>query len=209
MCGGTLPGQIGAAAPHGLSPRVRGNRRLRPRRRTLLGSIPACAGEPVWTRKPPQIRAVYPRVCGGTYSPFCPLRAPGGLSPRVRGNLLHLQQQVARAGSIPACAGEPRWRSRRRPGNGVYPRVCGGTRLSPHAAPFGRGLSPRVRGNRNRPQPAGLGLGSIPACAGEPRSLVMLTGVSGVYPRVCGGTSKGSQIGDIWAGLSPRVRGNH
>ena len=55
----------------------------------ISGSIPACAGEP---RMGADVRTqdkVYPRVCGGTVY-FCndppPLR---GLSPRVRGNLMH------------------------------------------------------------------------------------------------------------------------
>ena len=32
--------------------------------------------------------------------------------------------------------------------------------------------------------------------------------LSGVYPRVCGGTLNGSTIATVEAGLSPRVRGN-
>ena len=50
------------------------------------------------------------------------------------------------------------------------------------------GLSPRVRGN-HRPLHVGAAVvGSIPACAGEPRLELGVLGRGRVYPRVCGGT---------------------
>ncbi len=50
--------------------------------------------------------------------------------------------------------------------------------------------------------------GSIPACAGEPRSRRQPRRISRVYPRVCGGTMEESRILQEYDGLSPRVRGN-
>ncbi len=49
---------------------------------------------------------------------------------------------------------------------------------------------------------------SIPACAGEPSSIVGFGSGDRVYPRVCGGTRRdaGRHLG--LHGLSPRVRGN-
>ena len=89
---------------------------------------------------------------------------------------------------IPACAGEPHSGQAVRPGQKVYPRVCGGTTWAPGQACNQLGLSPRVRGN----QCGCRGLvgpdGSIPACAGEPN--LERTGSSSLQ------------------GLSPRVRGN-
>ena len=57
---------------------------------------------------------------------------------------------------------------------------------------------------------SGLGglRGSIPACAGEPRESSFGQPLSGVYPRVCGGTPAGMMPMNTAAGLSPRVRGN-
>ena len=49
---------------------------------------------------------------------------------------------------------------------------------------------------------------SIPACAGEPDSLVSPAIVGEVYPRVCGGTIYALVSHAIHNGLSPRVRGN-
>ena len=66
VCGGTVGALCQCAKPYGLSPRVRGNRADRIEIGEPLGSIPACAGEPL--DKPMVYRrtAVYPRVCGGT-----------------------------------------------------------------------------------------------------------------------------------------------
>ena len=147
-------------------------------------------------------------MCGGT--PTCPAATPnrGGLSPRVRGNPSRLRGLATCLGSIPACAGEPRRRHCRQPANGVYPRVCGGTCPSATQPADRMGLSPRVRGNhRHRPHPGALG-GSIPACAGEPLSVVAASGHRKVYPRVCGGTGRLYNAGRTLLGLSPRVRGN-
>ena len=127
VCGGTCPACWDGPGRSGLSPRVRGNRRggvvalsgpgLSPRvrgnhalpfpRERQCRSIPACAGEP--SPLPPLVAAwsVYPRVCGGTFAGPGVSIAHEGLSPRVRGNLGGADGHHRRAGSIPACAGEP------------------------------------------------------------------------------------------------------
>ena len=66
VCGGTSLASPGTATRRGLSPRVRGN--LSPFKCPAgsLRSIPACAGEPSITSPSHVVRAVYPRVCGGT-----------------------------------------------------------------------------------------------------------------------------------------------
>ena len=71
---------------------------------------------------------VYPRVCGGNKGEWRCRPCAKGLSPRVRGKRRYPGLAAARAGSIPACAGETEslqvWQ--RIPW--VYPRVCGGNR---------------------------------------------------------------------------------
>ena len=189
MCGGTRLYQGPEAGERGLSPRVRGNPAYRAGAGRPKRSIPACAGEPAraaWERGRPQ---VYPRVCGGTLISRQVIRLFEGLSPRVRGNPTRGSVIAALAGSIPACAGEPRRRSAMPPAPAVYPRVCGGTHRPPHLQDWGWGLSPRVRGNHGGLHPAQRGARSIPACAGEPRALVVGNCPKTVYPRVCGGTS--------------------
>ena len=156
---------------------------------------------------------VYPRVCGGTRSGFGSIRADGGLSPRVRGNPVSPVSTTEPQGSIPACAGEPYGAGSGQHLHGVYPRVCGGTRWVVQAEDLEQGLSPRVRGNRKITQSGIIMHRSIPACAGEPekdggrrqdpRGLSprvrgnhdpggagRIGACSGVYPRVCGGTTR-------------------
>ena len=173
----------------GLSPRVRGNLDEPVEAVRLAGSIPACAGEPWTTCRRNRLSKVYPRVCGGTSLPHARRSRGGGLSPRVRGNRAARTCWPPGAGSIPACAGEPGKSGQESAPVGVYPRVCGGTRIQASRPSTRLGLSPRVRGNQVC-DGIHLGLlGSIPACAGEP-SRANPTGASArVYPRVCGGTS--------------------
>ena len=70
-----------------------------------------------------------------------------GLSPRVRGNLQGAARLANAAGTIPACAGEPRLAGRMAIPPWDYPRVCGGTVWDALCEAEREGLSPRVRGN--------------------------------------------------------------
>ena len=153
----------------GLSPRVRGNRPLSLSRKQRLGSIPACAGEPVYFFFRVLEVGVYPRVCGGTRGRREPVPADKGLSPRVRGNPAPRSSARKNSRSIPACAGEPAPKERKVGMATVYPRVCGGTGISVGIILNIGGLSPRVRGNPIYPSDSGSQERSIPACAGEPR----------------------------------------
>ena len=157
VCGGARVSGLSVTVPEGLSPRVRGS----PYRKGVVHayerSIPACAGEPSWRHRRGRWGGVYPRVCGGAERAWSIGALHPGLSPRVRGSRLRNHQTCGRRGSIPACAGEPRAARRCRPAVRVYPRVCGGARLTDSARPGGRGLSPRVRGSPKQPVPARRG----------------------------------------------------
>ena len=147
-------------------------------------------------------------MCGGTPVVNLVELLAEGLSPRVRGNPNPPGPNLGLAGSIPACAGEPSASPRRFPRSGVYPRVCGGTEAAGDRGAYARGLSPRVRGNlRRRPSRPRSGR-SIPACAGEPGPAAATLAAVKVYPRVCGGTKCNYSEYALYAGLSPRVRGN-
>ena len=196
-------------ALQGLSPRVRGNRAPAPCEKDRLRSIPACAGEPTNTKACCPRCAVYPRVCGGTvYFQQTPYPR-NGLSPRVRGNLAPGSAIPLCAGSIPACAGEPRMINPKCRRLTVYPRVCGGTPPPGWRGVGGVGLSPRVRGNLVAEGMSFDGWRSIPACAGEPSAARIGWPGAWVYPRVCGGTTGHVASYAVRRGLSPRVRGNH
>ena len=172
-------------------------------------SIPARAGEPGIRTVGHNRRRVYPRACGGTETSRTTSSGLNGLSPRVRGNPMSLSRAVGKVGSIPARAGEP---PSAIPGNRlppVYPRACGGTHGNPYLGITGRGLSPRVRGNRYPRSRLPRRGGSIPARAGEPGGRRNFAWSTSVYPRACGGTRvyTVNAFGNV--GLSPRVRGNH
>ena len=194
VCGGTSRLKTGEIHTSGLSPRVRGNRRVHVCDPLNRRSIPACAGEPSLCPRPSLFSWVYPRVCGGTALATPDNLGYEGLSPRVRGNPPRERRPGPRHGSIPACAGEPLVNLRSLGQHPVYPRVCGGTcRFCPWIENT-QGLSPRVRGNLAEIYDLRYRIWSIPACAGEPRPQCLSVPVPTVYPRVCGGTiSCGSQ----------------
>ena len=111
---------------NGLSPRVRGSLAHHAAVRTVLRSIPACAGEPLSAARSSSWSWVYPRVCGGAHPLQEIRRCEEGLSPRVRGSRRRSALIDRPAGSIPACAGEPRQDREGGSMSRVYPRVCGG-----------------------------------------------------------------------------------
>ena len=151
---------------------------------------------------------VYPRVCGGTYGEENLSATQAGLSPRVRGNQPDPRAANGRRRSIPACAGEPVVTAADDHPHEVYPRVCGGTKISLAVLFAVLGLSPRVRGNPAGDAGATARPRSIPACAGEPRQGKTPLYRPVVYPRVCGGTAVRQRAVQHLMGLSPRVRGN-
>ena len=151
---------------HGSSPRVRGTR---PARRATA-----------WTP------AVHPRVCGELEGVTGRALALGGSSPRVRGTRARDRRGAGRRRFIPACAGNSRPPTCRRPSPPVHPRVCGELPGTITSARLDPGSSPRVRGTPgHRCSPTRRGR-FIPACAGNSRSRRTSATSPTVHPRVCG-----------------------
>ena len=187
-CGGTSARQSRCHLAYGLSPRVRGNRGNPRQDPELERSIPARAGEPRCRPCRCPAARVYPRACGGTKAWHTVWVQHNGLSPRVRGNLLHAERILPAGGSIPARAGEPVLRVVGGNAVRVYPRACGGTDGDYRLVWFETGLSPRVRGNLPNPPRISVTRRSIPARAGEPSPGLSVHLLYWVYPRACGGT---------------------
>jgi hypothetical protein len=173
----------------GPSPRVRGSRRQCQRDVRAQGSIPACAGEPPPPTSDCPRPRVHPRVSGGAFLAALGLLFFVGPSPRVRGSHRTCDLSRVKGGSIPACAGEPDKPHQRRCADKVHPRVCGGAVVGTGGRNVSAGPSPRVRGSRDLRAGSAGGLGSIPACAGEPAWPVDQCQIDWVHPRVCGGAS--------------------
>ena len=207
-CGGTIEVGHAIPLPSGLSPRLRGNPPQGSGQSSVRRSIPAPAGEPPAETTTLTQTPVYPRACGGTHLTSYDQKIAYGLSPRLRGNRVHVGVGVGASGSIPAPAGEPLSITTKLDSGRVYPRACGGTVVSVLGAfPVG-GLSPRLRGNRIYNTGSGDLIGSIPAPAGEPLPTRTLVIAPRVYPRACGGTFSLSGPFSHPRGLSPRLRGN-
>ena len=132
VCGGTSEVSLVSQQNAGLSPRVRGNPYIPCKPARLLGSIPACAGEPFSLKCRRLAGPVYPRVCGGTRTTWSCWMMCGGLSPHVRGNRPVSSSLLAWEPSIPACAGEPPPLPPPYRAGQVYPRMCGGNRCVWH-----------------------------------------------------------------------------
>ena len=86
--------------------------------------------------------------------------------------------------------------------------MCGATHSSSRETRCGRGLSPRVWGNRDLAMDAVDLLGSIPTCVGQPDTWIAPVATTEVYPHVCGATTTGRAFAFAECGLSPRVWGN-
>ena len=191
----------------GPSPRVRGKPARSSHRIQWLGSIPACAGETCPRSRSFTRGRVHPRVCGGNPINGGAMTDAMGPSPRVRGKRFDGERTISGTGSIPACAGETRARSRLRRMAGVHPRVCGGNVRTAAWLRLRQGPSPRVRGKRTAQGSEAREGGSIPACAGETVVGDALLEMLEVHPRVCGGNAvRADQEGEP-EGPSPRVRG--
>ena len=91
---------------------------------------------------------------------------------------------------------------------GGYP-CAGGAIVSGLTAPFaGLGLSPRGRGNPDKPYGGAKKPGSVPAWAGQSPSIAECFRRAAVYPRVGGAIILLHPAGGKAMGLSPRGRGN-
>ncbi len=147
-------------------------------------------------------------MCGAASSGGASFAATAGRSPRVRGSHHPRGRRSARAGSIPACAGQPGAAPSRAAQLWVDPRVCGAAAHAGRGERQPVGRSPRVRGSRRWSKRAALCNGSIPACAGQPTARWRCAGSAEVDPRVCGAAAV--RLLSVLAGVgrSPRVRGS-
>ena len=191
----------------GLSPRVRGIRRARLAPPGLLGSIPACTGNPNQHSKPTSSPTVYPRVYGESRQTVGRVRPSEGLSPRVRGIHHPLVRKQRGGGSIPACTGNPCVHAWTQSSPAVYPRVYGESLLVFAQRGIEGGLSPRVRGILALGEGIPESWRSIPACTGNPAFAVGDDRRAQVYPRVYGESARSRSPQASCEGLSPRVRG--
>ncbi len=192
----------------GRSPRARGSLDRLLVLIVEVGSIPACAGEPRARGTCAARCGVDPRVRGGAALPMYSSIFEKGRSPRARGSLASLVEQLVHPGSIPACAGEPIGMQTLGEDRRVDPRVRGGATGSGSVTAPVRGRSPRARGSLRWPCVDYAAWGSIPACAGEPPTSPWWAAITRVDPRVRGGARRTTIPYRSVMGRSPRARGS-
>ncbi len=173
--GATIFTPILASTSEGLSPRTRGNPLGRAALPDRDGPIPAHAGQPTLHDPITYTFTAYPRARGATYEDACNLAPSLGLSPRTRGNLVLPCFTRCSAGPIPAHAGQPAARPSIPNAEGAYPRARGATGLEPISAVTPVGLSPRTRGNQGETYFLNNPDGPIPAHAGQPLDVKLLS----------------------------------
>ncbi len=191
--GGTLMSSMPPRAMAGPSPRGRGNLLCQMLRCSLLGAIPAWAGEPGPATARSLCHRGHPRVGGGTRQEAVDYLYEAGPSPRGRGNLDNRGAVNRAHGAIPAWAGEPANTPVPLYTLGGHPRVGGGTIALPPGNAAARGPSPRGRGNRRTGRTRRPFKRAIPAWAGEPVAAVIQAAFATGHPRVGGGTTRPCQ----------------
>ncbi len=205
----------GAEARHGVSrahqgpsPPARGSRELIALVVELVRSIPACAGEPRCHRRAHADPRVHPRLRGGAGGTTAARRPATGPSPPARGSRDDAAEDRGRQRSIPACAGEPPARRFFLARVEVHPRLRGGAYSIMDARTEAKGPSPPARGSHRRSRLHAETVGSIPACAGEPRRHAGVVARRSVHPRLRGGADECLRVSRGPVGPSPPARGS-
>ena len=171
------------------------------------GIIPAHAGNTTANVGLANARRDHPRACGEHFPDGGNRYLETGSSPRMRGTLGGINPGYAPGGIIPAHAGNttPGWRTwipRR-----DHPRACGEHVSAPSAVNACVGSSPRMRGTPGSHLCLSVGVGIIPAHAGNTFVFVFLSVFFWDHPRACGEHAL-YVVGTVEAGgSSPRMRG--
>ena len=163
---GTLAGTIPVDAVHGIIPAYAGNTRER------HGTV--------------SDRRDHPRVCGEHILGDSNADIHRGSSPRMRGTRGGGIGALRLVGIIPAYVGNTPHTTCSWSRNWDHPRVCGEHHTCTFTGRLGAEPSPRMRGTPNVRLVGRLGLGIIPAYAGNTYRMCRSYTVPRDHPRVCG-----------------------
>lgn len=183
------------ALVRGLSPLTRGNHAAVHRVDPAHRHIPAHAGDRAELFvKRPRVRPIPAHAGQSSVFAFSAIRPPAyprsrgeinailvswevvrGLSPLTRGSHSIRPRDCGPNGPIPAHAGKPFKTPPRTTGARVYPRSRGETGARHCGGAADGGLSPLTRRNPRQPAEAGGQAGPIPAHAGKPLALNLLS----------------------------------
>jgi hypothetical protein len=159
-----------AAISTGRSPHARSSPVGEVNGRKVCGSISACAEQPAWGSMNPSPSRVDLRMRGAAPGSASTSTTTTGRSPHARSSLLPRAAAVALAGSISACAEQPRRASAPRRAPWVDLRMRGAAMLSFASRWHTTGRSPHARSSPPVAAQQARRRGSISACAEQPRS---------------------------------------
>ena len=149
----------------------------------------------------------HPRACGEHAGDRQSRTHEPGSSPRMRGTLSDVGDEVVQLGIIPAHAGNtcpqdsPIARIR------DHPRACGEHYVTRYNQAYSLGSSPRMRGTQCLVLLLENVDGIIPAHAGNTCSSRLCSTVAWDHPRACGEHSISPIRVRVKSGSSPRMRG--
>ena len=168
-------------------PRVRGEHpNICERYAKIFGPSPRARGTLVLLCNTGRNYTVHPRVRGEHDLSLTPDESAFGPSPRARGTRAWPLAQLRVLRSIPACAGNTPLAAPTCGPASVHPRVRGEHALIRCAIRRVDGPSPRARGTPEIKFHTSAGARSIPACAGNTRTLSCCARPRAVHPRVRG-----------------------
>ena len=207
--GAALLASAGVAPLPGPSPLTRGSRPRVHRANRRMGSIPAHAGQPESGESDSSDKTVHPRSRGAAAASAAPSICVMGPSPLTRGSRRRVAVTKQPTRSIPAHAGQPRASGSASTPPRVHPRSRGAAREEPTIRLRPKGPSPLTRGSlRGEPKAPSRGR-SIPAHAGQPRTLRCALWPPGVHPRSRGAAGEALMSFAAATGPSPLTRGSH
>ena len=191
----------------GSSPRLRGTQQYDNRQHGNDGIIPALAGNTILYRIAISIRWDHPRACGEHIGLPLSKDSNQGSSPRLRGTQAGTAEITATFGIIPALAGNTMLMVTVSPALRDHPRACGEHPPIEFQMLRTAGSSPRLRGTPDRDRPATMGLGIIPALAGNTNTCCWVPTLTRDHPRACGEHIDTRLRPKSIVGSSPRLRG--
>ena len=186
MCGEKFAGTLTVRHSIGSPPRVRGKELCPICVGGTHGITPACAGKRALLVESGESAQDHPRVCGEKKNADGDWPSCTGSPPRVRGKVRYDPAKYEARGITPACAGKSCRVGPVKSSSWDHPRVCGEKHRDESSGTLSKGSPPRVRGKVRWLSGLSGSPGITPACAGKSLSVVLVGGLAGDHPRVCG-----------------------
>ena len=186
ICGEHLRGLHACMSEQGSSPHMRGTLLAHGVECAITGIIPAYAGNTVSARMLRHSARDHPRICGEHIAKNLTTGEVKGSSPHMRGTRIRPPEYARTLGIIPAYAGNTPPCPGRAAIHWDHPRICGEHVQTADCEGVQAGSSPHMRGTHRHFHRQGIGIGIIPAYAGNTFRISPPLPRRGDHPRICG-----------------------